>query len=53
MPEDFLKCVREKGKVRTIDVKDHPDMYLHVCYDAKGKSHSGEPKKKKMNRYSK
>ena len=47
MPADFDKCVKDGGQVRTIPVKDHPNEYMHVCYDEKGKSHAGEVKTKK------
>ncbi len=47
MPKDFDLCVAEKGRVVTIPVKGHPDQYLHICYDAEGKSHSGEVMTKK------
>ena len=45
MPEDFLKCVREGGRVITIKIGE--DKYRHVCYDKNGKPHYGEVKKKK------
>lgn len=45
MPEDFLKCVREGGKV--ITKKLDKEKYIHICYDKKGKSHTGELKYKK------
>ena len=45
MPEDFLKCVREGGRVITIKIGE--DKYRHVCYDHNGKPHYGEIKKKK------
>lgn len=44
-PADFDKCVREGGRVRTIQPK--PGKYIHVCWDKAGKSHSGEVKTKK------
>lgn len=40
MPEDFLKCVREGGRVITIKIGE--DKYRHVCYDHNGKPHYGE-----------
>ncbi len=46
MPAGFTKCVDEGGRVRTIKLKG--GKYLHVCYDKKGKGHSGEVKKKKV-----
>jgi len=45
MPADFDKCVREKGRVRTITLKG--GRYMRVCYDKAGKSHAGEVKTKK------
>jgi hypothetical protein len=42
MPPDFLKCVREGGKVRTIKLKGN--KYLHACKDKSGKWHRGEVK---------
>ena len=39
MPADFLKCVKDGGRVRTINPK--PGKYLRVCYKD-GKSYSGE-----------
>lgn len=42
MPANFEKCVREGGRVRTIE--PNPSEYLHVCYKD-GKSYSGEVKK--------
>jgi hypothetical protein len=44
MPKDFLECVREKGRVRTI--KPNPSEYLYICYKD-GKSYHGEVKKTK------
>uniref|UniRef100_A0A6M3J8L9 Uncharacterized protein n=1 Tax=viral metagenome TaxID=1070528 RepID=A0A6M3J8L9_9ZZZZ len=41
-PQDFEKCVKEGGRVRTIKVGK--DKYIHICYDKEGKSHSGEVK---------
>jgi len=45
MPEDFLKCVKDGGKVVTI--KPTKDTYQHICYDRNGKSHPGEVHKNK------
>lgn len=42
MPEDFEKCVAEKGKVRTKKLSD--GRYMHICIDKEGKSHAGEIK---------
>jgi phage I-like protein/DNA-directed RNA polymerase subunit RPC12/RpoP len=44
-PADFDKCVREGGRVRTINPKE--GTYIHVCYDKQGKAHSGEVKHSK------
>lgn len=44
MPEAFNKCVKNGGRVRTINPK--AGKYLHVCY-IDGKSYSGEIKTKK------
>jgi putative hemolysin len=44
MPQDFTECVKNGGKVRTIQLKG--GKYMHVCYDKNG-SHSGEVKEKK------
>ena len=45
MPEDFLKCIADGGKVVT--KKIDKDRYMHICYDEKGKAHHGEIKTKK------
>lgn len=45
MPEDFLRCVREGGKVITKKIDEN--RYIHICYDKKGKAHPGEIKYKK------
>ncbi len=45
MPADFDKCVREKGRVRTITLKD--GRYMRVCYDKNNKSHAGEVRQAK------
>lgn len=47
MPADFDKCVKEGGRVRTIGIRGRSEEYIHVCYDKKGRSHSGEVKTKK------
>jgi hypothetical protein len=45
MPVDFDKCVANKGRVRTIKPAGKDSKkYMHVCYDKKGKSHSGHMK---------
>ncbi len=43
MPEGFLKCVREKGRVRTKKLKN--GKYIHLCFKG-GKSYAGEIKTK-------
>jgi len=48
MPADFDRCVREKGRVRTITLKG--GKYIHVCYKG-GKSYSGEVKEKKASSF--
>ena len=45
MPEDFEKCRREGGRIRTKTLSD--GRYIHICYDKAGKSHAGEVKEKK------
>ena len=45
MPADFDKCVKEGGRVRTMQLKK--GRYMHVCYDKNNKSHAGEVKTKK------
>ena len=45
MPQDFEKCQREGGRIRTLKLKD--GKYIHVCYDKAGKAHSGYVKTKK------
>ena len=44
MPKAFNKCVKSGGRVRTVTPKK--GKYIHVCYDKKGKSHSGHVKTK-------
>ncbi len=44
MPKDFLNCIKNGGKVRTI--KPSPGKYLHICY-INGKSYPGEVKETK------
>jgi len=41
-PADFDRCVREGGRVKTVNPK--AGTYIHVCWDKSGKSHSGEVK---------
>ena len=45
MPEDFDKCVRDGGRVRTMKVKG--GRYMKICFDKQGKSHAGEVHKSK------
>ncbi len=45
MPKDFDSCVKNGGKVITKSI--NAKQYIHVCFDAKGKSHSGDVKTKK------
>lgn len=48
MPKDFLKCVRQGGRVRTIKPRGYDDpLYINICYDRSGKSHHGEKKYRK------
>ena len=42
MPEDFERCVREGGRVRTIKLTK--GRFMRVCYDKNNKSHAGEVK---------
>lgn len=44
MPEDFLRCVREGGKVRTKNLKGN--KYIRICFK-NGKSYASEVKTKK------
>jgi len=44
MPKAFEKCRREGGRIRTKSLPNN--KYIHVCWDKKGKSHSGEIKTK-------
>ena len=39
MPEDFLRCVKAGGKVRTKKLKD--GKYIKICF-LNGKSYAGE-----------
>jgi len=40
MPKDFDDCVKEGGRVRTINPNE--DTYIHICYDKDNKSHTGD-----------
>lgn len=44
MPADFLKCVRDGGRVRTKSLPDN--KYLRICF-LHGKSYEGEVKERK------
>lgn len=46
MPKDFIDCVQNKGRVRT--VKPKGNTYIRICYDKKG-VHKGEVHKNKVN----
>ena len=46
MPAGFEKCVREKGKIRTVQLGKN--KYRYVC-TIKGKSYYGEVHTKKSN----
>jgi len=39
MPADFLKCIKDGGKVTTKDIDD--THYMHICV-LNGKSYGGE-----------
>jgi hypothetical protein len=41
-PQGFETCRTDGGKIRTMKLKG--GRYMHVCYDAQGKSHAGEVK---------
>ena len=45
MPEDFLKCKNEGGRIRTMPLSK--GRYMKICYDKNNKSHAGEVKTKK------
>ena len=45
MPEGFLRCVREGGKV--ITKKLSGGKYMHLCKDKSGNWHQGEVKEYK------
>jgi len=45
MPADFMKCVKDGGKVVTKQLKG--GRTIKICYDKKGKSHVSEIKTKK------
>jgi hypothetical protein len=41
MPQAFLDCVNNGGKVRTIKIGKDGKKYMHVCY-LNGQSFAGE-----------
>lgn len=45
MPAEFERCVKDGGRVRTIDV--NKTQYMHVCF-LNGKSYRGEVKDRKQ-----
>ena len=45
MPKDFMKCVKDGGKVVTRKIGK--DKYIHLCKDKKGVWHVGEVKRRK------
>ena len=47
MPEAFLKCIADGGRVRTKSLSD--GRYIRICYKD-GKSYAGETHEKKGNR---
>lgn len=44
MPKDFESCIKQGGRVRTINPKK--GTHLHLCFKD-GKTFRGEPKKNK------
>lgn len=48
MPKDFNTCVKQaeahRGGAHVITKDIGAKQYVHICYDAKGKSHHGEVK---------
>ena len=51
MPQDFNDCVKNGGKVVTKNLKNN--KYIHICYDKKGNSYSGEVKTNKKSKANK
>lgn len=50
MPKDFLRCVRQGGRVRTIKPRGSKNpLYIHICYDRNNKSYIGEKKYRTKN----
>jgi hypothetical protein len=48
MPQDFENCVKNGGRVVTKSLKKN--KYIHICYDKKGNSYSGEVMTKKTDK---
>ena len=49
MPQDFIKCIEEGGKV--VSKRLNKDEYIKLCKDKSGKWHEGETHKyKKLSR---
>ena len=46
MPADFLRCVKQGGKIRTRSLKGN--RFMPVCFIG-GKSFAGEVRKRKKN----
>lgn len=50
MPKDFNKCVNQaeahKNGAHVVTKDIGKNKYIHLCYDANGKSHHGEVKTK-------
>lgn len=47
MPEQFEKCKREGGRIRTKKLSG--GKYIHICFKD-GKSYAGYPKEKQKNK---
>lgn len=45
MPADFNACVKNGGKVRTIEIGKDGTKYMHICI-LNGKTYSGDVKTK-------
>jgi hypothetical protein len=45
MPQDFVDCIKNGGRVVTKKLKN--GKYIKICYDKEGNSHNGEVKKSK------
>ena len=48
MPEDFLRCKAEGGRIRTMPIKG--GRFAHICFDKNGKSHMGEVRQSKASK---